>query len=219
MNRRALGLVIKRGFDVAVSVALLVLLSPLFAVVAIAVRVRMGTPVFFRHPRPGIHGEVFDLIKFRTMVPDQGEEPQYRQDFDRITPLGGFLRRFGVDELPELVNVMKGEMSLVGPRPLLVEYLPKYTSEEARRHEMRPGVTGLAQVNGRQGLLFSRKLQLDVEYVDNWSFWLDMKILTRTVGAVFGSMGNDVDIDLDEVDDIGLMPDRERRSVGSAEDV
>jgi lipopolysaccharide/colanic/teichoic acid biosynthesis glycosyltransferase len=211
---RVAGLFVKRVFDVTVSLVLLVLLSPLFAVVAIAVRLRMGSPVLFGQMRPGRNEELFRLIKFRSMVPDQGTGPKYREDYDRITPLGRFLRRYGLDELPELINVIRGDMSLVGPRPLLVEFLPKYTTEEARRHEMRPGVTGLAQVSGRQGLLYSRKLQFDVEYVDNWSLWLDIKILVRTVGAVFGSMGKDEEEDADDLDDIGLMPDRARRKVG-----
>jgi lipopolysaccharide/colanic/teichoic acid biosynthesis glycosyltransferase len=173
----------KRIFDVVVASLLLVVLSPLLAVVALLVRVRLGSPVFFRQLRPGRDGRVFTLMKFRTMREGAGT------DAERLTKLGRFLRRTSLDELPELVNVVRGDMSLVGPRPLLVEYLPLYSPEQARRHEVRPGVTGWAQVSGRNALTWEEKLSLDVWYVDHRSFRLDLRILGRTVGAVFGGKG------------------------------
>ncbi|TBT82581.1 sugar transferase [Propioniciclava sinopodophylli] len=167
--------------DASVAAVGLVATAPLQAVVALAVLAKHGRPVLFRQPRPGKDGRVFELVKFRTMLlPDA----QRVSDADRLTPLGRFLRSTSLDELPTLWNVLKGEMSLVGPRPLLVQYLDRYTPEQARRHEVRPGVTGLAQVRGRNGLDWDEKLALDVEYVDHRSLALDLRILWETVAVV-----------------------------------
>ncbi|MBB1501288.1 sugar transferase [Propioniciclava sp. MC1683] len=168
----------------------LVATAPLQAVVALAVLAKHGRPVLFRQPRPGKDGRVFELVKFRTMLlPDD----QRVSDADRLTPLGSFLRATSLDELPTLWNVLKGDMSLVGPRPLLVQYLERYTPEQARRHEVRPGVTGLAQVRGRNGLDWDDKLALDVEYVDHRSFALDLRILWETVAVVLLRRGISAD--------------------------
>jgi lipopolysaccharide/colanic/teichoic acid biosynthesis glycosyltransferase len=172
---------LKRAFDVAVSSAALVLLAPVLAGVALMVRRRMGSPVLFRQVRPGLDGRPFEMIKFRTMRDSVGRDGHPLSDAERLTPFGAFLRSTSLDELPELWNVLKGEMSLVGPRPLLMEYLPLYTPEQARRHEVRPGVTGWAQVNGRNAIGWAEKFTLDVWYVDNRSTWLDLKILLLTV--------------------------------------
>ena len=181
---------LKRVLDVAASGVGLVLTAPIMAGTAVVVLVGLGRPVLFRQPRPGRDAEVFELVKFRTMVaPDE-----YRQtDAERLTPVGRFLRSTSLDELPTLWNVLRGEMSLVGPRPLLVEYLDRYTPEQARRHEVRPGITGLAQVSGRNSLDWDDKLALDVEYVDNHNLWLDARILARTLGLVFRRDGISAD--------------------------
>ena len=171
----------KRALDASVAAVGLVATAPLQAVVALAVLAKHGRPVLFRQPRPGKDGRVFELVKFRTMLlPDA----QRVSDADRLTPLGRFLRSTSLDELPTLWNVLKGEMSLVGPRPLLVQYLERYSPEQDRRHEVRPGVTGLAQVRGRNGLDWDEKLALDVEYVDHRSLALDLRILWETVAVV-----------------------------------
>lgn len=171
----------KRALDASVAAVGLVATAPLQAVVALVVLAKHGRPVLFRQPRPGKDGRVFELVKFRTMLLPDDERVS---DADRLTPLGRFLRSTSLDELPTLWNVLKGEMSLVGPRPLLVQYLERYTPEQARRHEVRPGITGLAQVRGRNGLDWDEKLSLDVEYVDNRSFALDLRILWETVAVV-----------------------------------
>jgi sugar transferase EpsL len=165
--------------------ALLALLAclPILAVVAVLVRITLGRPIFFRQKRPGLGGEPFDLIKFRTMREGKGS------DAERLTAVGRFLRSSSLDELPELWNVLRGEMSLVGPRPLLVEYLDRYTPEQARRHEMKPGLTGWSQVNGRNAISWVEKLALDVWYVDHWSLWLDLRILALTPRAVLTGRG------------------------------
>ena len=175
----------KRFMDLAIAALALVLLSPILAVVAAMIRAKFGSPVFFRQTRPGLRGEAFEIIKFRTMRDAFDSEGKALPDKDRLTPLGKFLRAASVDELPELWNVLKGEMSLVGPRPLLMEYLPLYTPEQARRHEVRPGITGWAQVNGRNAITWEEKFQLDVWYVDNRSLWVDVKILCLTLKKVF----------------------------------
>jgi sugar transferase EpsL len=180
---------IKRTMDVMLSAILLMVLSPLLLLIGALVRLRMGSPVLFKQVRPGKSGEPFSLIKFRTMVDAVGSDGQSLSDEDRLTRLGAFLRRWSLDELPELWNVLRGDMSLVGPRPLLVEYLDRYTAEQARRHEVKPGVTGLAQVKGRNDLSWEERLALDVWYVDNWSLWLDLKILSRTVVQVVKRRG------------------------------
>ncbi len=179
----------KRLFDVIGASLALVLLSPLIAAIAVIVRTRTGSPVFFRQIRPGRNGEPFEIIKFRTMTDERAADGELLPDEERMVDAGRRLRRWSLDELPELVNVVAGDMSLVGPRPLLMEYMSRYTAEQARRHEVRPGVTGLAQVSGRNDLPWERRFELDVWYVDNWSMWLDLKILWRTVGQVVTGRG------------------------------
>jgi lipopolysaccharide/colanic/teichoic acid biosynthesis glycosyltransferase len=183
--RRRVGLGCKRLVDVAGAVIGLIVLSPILAAVALASLRAQGRPILFRHERPGRAGKPFILVKFRTMRALRPGEPPYHSDDQRVTRLGRFLRATSIDELPELWNVVRGEMSLVGPRPLLTEYLPVYTPEEARRHDMRPGVTSWAAVNGRHVLKFHERLALDVWYVDQWSLKLDAKILLMTVEQVF----------------------------------
>jgi sugar transferase EpsL len=174
----------KRMFDLVASVAALVLLSPLLLAIALLVRICLGAPVLFAQPRPGRGGRVFTLYKFRTMTPAQGPDGKARPDAERLTGLGRFLRAASLDELPELWNVIRGEMSLVGPRPLLVDYLARYSPQEARRHEVLPGITGWAQVNGRNATTWQERLRLDVWYVDHRSFLLDLRILARTAWLV-----------------------------------
>ncbi|WP_274585377.1 sugar transferase [Neisseria leonii] len=175
----------KRLTDIAVSAAALVLLAPLFAVLAWQIRRRLGAPVLFRQLRPGLHGRLFTLYKFRTMRDETGADGRPLSDAERLTPFGRRLRASSLDELPELWNVLKGDMSLVGPRPLLPEYLPRYSPEQARRHLMRPGITGWAQINGRNALSWPQKLRLDVWYIDHFSYRLDLKILLLTVKTVW----------------------------------
>lgn len=179
----------KRLLDALMAVVSVAVLSPLILIIAVLVRWRLGQPVFFRQLRPGLHGRPFQLVKFRTMLDDRDEHGNLRPDADRLIPFGRFLRSTSLDELPELWNVMKGDMSLVGPRPLLTDYLPLYTAEQARRHDVPPGITGWAQINGRNALTWDDKLALDVWYVDHRSFWLDIKILFMTVRTVFASEG------------------------------
>ncbi|WP_041454439.1 sugar transferase [Anaerolinea thermophila] len=179
----------KRLFDLTLAVLALVLLSPVLLFTALAVRLGLGKPVLFRQPRPGYRGRVFTLYKFRTMRDALAPDGTPLPDDQRLTPLGRFLRATSLDELPELFNVLKGEMSLVGPRPLLVKYLPLYTPEQMRRHEVLPGITGWAQINGRNALSWQDKFRLDVWYVDHWSFWLDVKILILTVWKVLRREG------------------------------
>lgn len=179
----------KRLFDIFASAAALLLLSPLLLLLAILVRLKLGSPVLFRQTRPGLYGRPFRLLKFRTMTDARGQDGSLLPDDQRLPAFGRSLRAWSLDELPELWNVLTGDMSLVGPRPLLMEYLPLYTTEQARRHEVRPGLTGWAQVNGRNALSWDRKFALDTWYVDNRSFWLDLKILWRTVGNVLTSHG------------------------------
>ena len=174
----------KRLFDVVVSAcALLVLTLPLLVVIWM-VRRKLGSPVFFAQVRPGMHGKPFKMVKFRSMTSERGTDGELLPDTERLTPFGRFLRSTSLDELPELWNVLKGDMSLVGPRPLLMEYLPLYSPEQARRHEVRPGITGWAQVNGRNAISWEDKFKLDVWYVDHCSLWLDIKILWLTVKKV-----------------------------------
>jgi sugar transferase EpsL len=177
-------LLAKRALDLAGSAAALVVLSPVLALVALAVRIADGRPVLFRQERPGLGGRPFTLVKFRTMRPPRAGEVWYDTDAQRVTRVGRFLRATSLDELPELWNVLRGDMSLVGPRPLLVEYLDHYTPQERRRHEVRPGVTGWAVVTGRNALGFRQRLALDLWYVDHWSLWLDLRILARTAWKV-----------------------------------
>lgn len=175
---------VKRIFDIFFSLVALVILGPVIALIAWQISRKLGTPVLFRQVRPGKDGKPFEMIKFRSMldVVDANGEPL--PDEERMTPFGGFLRSSSLDELPEFWNVLKGDMSLVGPRPLLLEYLPLYSEEQCRRHEVRPGVTGWAQVNGRNAISWKDKFKLDVWYVDNHSLWLDIKIVFLTVKKV-----------------------------------
>ena len=177
-------LIIKRLADVVISAAGLFLLSPVFAVLAVLVRLKLGTPVLFCQQRPGLHGQPFVIFKFRTMTDARDADGELLPDSERLPPFGRFLRSTSLDELPELINVLIGKMSLVGPRPLMMKYLGRYTAEQARRHEVKPGITGWAQVNGRNAATWEDKFRLDVWYVDNWSLWLDTKILLRSVLAV-----------------------------------
>ncbi|AIL69433.1 sugar transferase [Vibrio vulnificus] len=174
----------KRLFDFLVSLIALILLSPIIALVAWKIRENLGSPVLFRQTRPGLNGKSFEMVKFRTMKDAVDAQGNPLPDSERMTPFGDKLRNSSLDELPELWNVLKGEMSLVGPRPLLMQYLPLYNLEQARRHEVRPGVTGWAQINGRNAISWEEKFKLDVWYVDNRSFWLDFKILLLTVKKV-----------------------------------
>lgn len=174
----------KRFFDIVLSFTALVILSPLIAILAWQVRRKLGQSVLFRQTRPGLHARHFELIKFRTMTDERDADDNLLPDSDRLPPFGQFLRSTSLDELPELWNVLKGDMSLVGPRPLLMEYLDLYTPEQARRHEVRPGITGWAQVNGRNALTWDEKFEFDVWYVDNRSMWLDIKILFMTIARV-----------------------------------
>lgn len=172
--------ILKRLMDIVLSGGALVVLSPVLLVVWIAVRRRLGAPALFRQMRPGLNRRPFEMIKFRTMREALGPDGAPLPDSERLTPFGRWLRATSLDELPELWNVFKGDMSLVGPRPLLMEYLPLYTPEQARRHEVRPGISGWAQVNGRNAVSWERKFELDVWYVDRHNLWLDLKIIFMT---------------------------------------
>lgn len=174
----------KRLFDIVVALMALLLLSPVLLVVALLVRLKLGSPVLFRQARPGLNEQSFNMLKFRTMTDERDEHGKLLPDSVRLTPFGSFLRKTSLDELPELLNILRGNMSLVGPRPLLHEYLPYYTERERKRHNVRPGLTGLAQVSGRNNLGWDARLAMDVEYVENQSFWLDIKILLKTVAQV-----------------------------------
>ena len=175
---------IKRLLDLLACILGLLMFALPLSVLICLVRCKLGRTVFFLQPRPGLKGKLFEMVKFRTMTDERGPGGQLLPDKDRLTPFGSWLRASSLDELPELWNVLKGEMSLVGPRPLLVEYLPLYTPEQARRHEVRPGITGWAQVNGRNAISWEEKFKLDVWYVDNKSLWLDLKILCLTIKKV-----------------------------------
>ena len=183
----------KRIFDIAFAGVILITLSPLLLIVAGFVRFNLGSPIFFRQLRPGFKGQPFELLKFRTMRNAVDIRDRPLLDEERLTGFGRFLRSTSVDELPEIWNVLKGDMSFVGPRPLLMEYLSRYSPQQARRHEMRPGLTGWAQVNGRNSLSWDEKFRLDVWYVDNRSFWLDLKILAMTVAVLFSRRGISAD--------------------------
>lgn len=174
----------KRFFDLLLSGIALVILSPIFLIVGWQISRKLGSPVLFRQVRPGLHGKPFEMIKFRTMRDALDAEGKPLPDVERMTAFGSLLRSSSLDELPELWNVLKGDMSLVGPRPLLMEYLPLYSPEQQRRHDVRPGVTGWAQINGRNALGWDKKFKLDLWYVDNRSLWLDIKILFLTVKKV-----------------------------------
>ena len=179
----------KRIFDLALTIPGLILISPLLLILALLVGITLGRPVLFTQERPGYKGKPFKLIKFRTMLDGVDEFGKPLPDEQRLTPVGRFLRSFSLDELPELFNVIRGEMSLVGPRPLLMQYLQRYTPGQARRHDVLPGIAGWAQINGRNTLSWEDKFRLDVWYVDNWSLWLDIKILCLTPMAVLKREG------------------------------
>jgi lipopolysaccharide/colanic/teichoic acid biosynthesis glycosyltransferase len=179
----------KRVVDIIFSAFALLFLAPLIALLALSVCIKFGSPVFFRQTRPGLHGLPFEMIKFRTMTDARDAAGNLLSDVERLTRFGRFLRATSLDELPELWNVLRGDMSLVGPRPLLIEYLPLYTPEQARRHEVRPGITGWAQVNGRNSISWEEKFQMDIWYVDHQSFYLDIKIFYLTILSLFRPVG------------------------------
>lgn len=183
----------KRWFDILASIFVLTILSVPLAILALVVRVKLGTPVIFRQERPGFKGKLFDLYKFRTMTNAKNSDGELLPDDDRFTKFGDMLRATSLDELPELWNVLKGDMSLVGPRPLLTEYLPLYTKEQARRHDVRPGITGWAQVNGRNAISWEDKFDLDLWYIENQSFLLDIQILLKTVVKVIAKENINID--------------------------
>ncbi len=215
-DHRERDLDVKRTLDVVIASTLLVLMSPVLVAIWVAVRLKMGRPVLFTQTRPGRDAVPFRIIKFRTMLPPGPGEPWQLTDESRTTGLGRFLRDYSLDELPELINVLRGEMSLVGPRPLLTEYLDVYTPRQARRHEMRPGITGWAQVRGRRNLRLSERLDLDIWYVDHWSLWLDARILAATIWTIFSEPGDVPGQTLTDVDDIGLWRGGPRPGDGAA---
>lgn len=180
---------IKRLFDFIVAGIGIVVTSPIMIIFAILIRMKLGKPIIFKQQRPGLHGNPFYVYKFRTMTDEVDENGELLPDHIRLTKLGRLIRKLSVDELPQLFNVLKGDLSLVGPRPLLMEYLPLYTAEQARRHDVKPGITGWAQVNGRNAITWEEKFKLDVWYVENQSFWLDLKILFLTIVKVVKSEG------------------------------
>jgi len=179
----------KRILDLLLALPALVLLSPVFIIISMLIRGQLGRPVLFRQIRPGLHGKSFAILKFRTMTDARDEHGELLPDAQRLTRLGAFLRKTSMDELPELINVVKGDMSLVGPRPLLMEYLEQYTPEQARRHEVKPGITGWAQIHGRNAITWEEKFKLDCWYVDNWSLWLDIKIILITIWKIIKREG------------------------------
>jgi lipopolysaccharide/colanic/teichoic acid biosynthesis glycosyltransferase len=189
MEHKAISSKVKRCFDLCVACVGLVLMSPALIGVALAVRIALGSPVFFRQPRPGLNGRQFQMVKFRTMSDRRDASGIPLSDEERLTHFGRWLRSTSLDELPELWNVLRGEMSVVGPRPLLMEYLPLYSTHHRRRHEVRPGITGWAQINGRNAITWLQKLDLDVWYVDHWSFWLDIRIFAMTLVKVIRREG------------------------------
>jgi len=179
----------KRLLDIIFSLLLILILSPVLLVLSVLVKVKLGSPVLFRQERPGLHGKIFVMYKFRSMTDSKDENGNLLPDSERLTDFGKLLRQTSLDELPELFNILKGDMSFVGPRPLLVRYLDRYTPEQARRHEVKPGLTGWAQVNGRNAISWEEKFKLDVWYVDHWTLWLDFKILLMTVVKVLKREG------------------------------
>lgn len=198
----------KRALDVFVSAGALLVLAPVYVCVSLLIFLTMGSPTIFTQERPGLNGRPFIVRKFRTMT-SRTTDPNGRQlgDAERTPRLGFLLRKLSLDEIPQLISVLRGDMSLVGPRPLLMRYLPKYSPIQARRHEMRPGITGWAQVNGRQTLLFSERFKLDVWYVDNWSLLLDLRILAMTATKVLHREGVITGQDVLDVDDLGFNRD------------
>lgn len=179
----------KRVFDFLFSLIIFLIISPLFVLIYILVLIKVGKPVLFTQERPGLNGKIFKIYKFRTMAGKRDKNGDLLPDFQRITKLGSYLRRYSLDELPELFNILKGEMSLIGPRPLLIEYLPLYSREQARRHDVLPGLTGWAQINGRNAITWDEKFRLDLFYVDHISLVLDLKIMILTVWKVLKREG------------------------------
>lgn len=202
----------KRVLDVIVSGGALACLWPLLGAAAVAIRINMGGPVIFRQTRPGYMAQQFTAVKFRTMRDSVGPDGRPLSDGERITRLGEILRKTSLDELPQLWNVLKGDMSLVGPRPLLFEFIDAYTPHHARRHETKPGITGWAQINGRNSIPYSRRFDLDVWYIDNWSIWLDLKILIRTPMSVFSMSDSDPVENRALLDDLGLLPENRNKT-------
>ena len=186
MTQGIYGKYIKRLLDIIFAAGMLVVLSPVLLVTAILVRVKLGSPVIFHQNRPGYQEKIFGLCKFRTMTDERGADGKLLPDKDRLTPLGKTLRRTSIDELPELWNILKGDMSFIGPRPLLIEYLPYYTEREQLRHTVRPGLTGMAQASGRNLVNWDRRLELDAQYVENLSFAMDCKVIIMTIKTVLG---------------------------------
>lgn len=185
----------KRLLDISLASFALVMLLPVLAIIAILVRCRLGSPILFRQTRPGLHGRPFEMVKFRTMTDDRKADGTLLPDTDRLPSFGRMLRSASLDELPELWNILRGDMSLVGPRPLLMQYLPLYSPEQARRHSVRPGLTGWAQINGRNSLSWAEKFALDTWYVDNHNVWLDFKIMFITARRIFQRDGINADCD------------------------
>ena len=183
----------KRLFDFLVALCAILALLPVIFVVAVLIRFKLGSPILFTQDRPGLNGDVFKMMKFRSMLDSEDRQGNLLPDDERMTSFGAFLRSTSLDELPGLFNVLKGDMSLVGPRPLLIQYLPLYNNEQARRHDVRPGITGWAQVNGRNAISWEQKFKLDVWYVDNQSLFIDIKILLLTVKKVFVREGISAD--------------------------
>ncbi len=179
----------KRIFDIVISILLLIILFPVLVLICLFSLLLIGCPVIFKQNRPGLYAKTFIFIKFRTMTNDRDGEGTLFPDNDRLTKFGNFLRKTSVDELPSIYNVLKGDISLVGPRPLLMEYLPLYSKDQSRRHEVKPGITGWAQINGRNAISWEEKFELDIWYVDNQSFWLDLKILFITIWKVLKGEG------------------------------
>ena len=180
---------VKRPLDAAVSFFVIILCFPVFLIIGLLVKARLGSPVIFLQERPGLRGEIFKLYKFRTMTQERGEDGQLLSDEDRLTVFGRMLRRSSLDELPELFNILAGHMSFVGPRPLLVSYLPRYDERQAHRHDVRPGLTGLAQIRGRNGLSWERRFEYDIEYVGKVTFMGDLKIILGTIAVVIKGTG------------------------------
>lgn len=184
---------IKSLIDRLVAAIMLIFLSPFIGILAIVIRLNMGSPIIFSQPRGGKNNSTFTFYKFRTMTDERDSEGNLLPDMERLTPLGEFLRQTSLDELPQLWNVLVGDMSFVGPRPFIAVYLERYTPEQARRHSVRPGITGWAQINGRNSITWEEKFQLDLWYIDHWSLWLDLKIIAQTVSKIVSKEGVDED--------------------------
>ena len=205
----------KRLLDLTLAIPTMIVGAPVFIVVAVFVRIKLGSPVIFRQLRPGLHERPFTMVKFRSMLDERDSHGNQLTEKERHTSFGRKLRGTSLDELPELWNVLRGEMSLVGPRPLLMEYIGHYSPEQNRRHEVRPGISGWAQINGRNELLRSERLALDVWYVDNMSLRLDLKIIAATLAKVVHGSGVRVDQNVADIDDVGLHPDSHIRKAAT----